>query len=160
VTRAEFESKLSTESHRWIGVSYVHNGRSHSQGIDCLGLIVILLQSTGLQIRDGDGMVYNPDWFLHTPEERYMEGIKDQGIPVERNSLRPGDVIFFRPGILGGGGLTMITHGGIYLGGGRFVHCMTNRSVTISLLKERAWDKSYGGAVRPKALLSAIGETV
>ena len=158
MTRDEFEKRLEVESEKWIGVSYVHNGRSKTQGVDCLGLIVLLLRATGLEIIDGDGKVYEPDWYLHTPEERYMEGIYRQGVQVERDTLLPGDVVFFKPGILVGGP-DMITHGGIYLGKDHFIHCITGRSVERALITHRAWVKSYAGAVRSKALIALIGES-
>jgi len=155
MTRSEFEARLKSEAQTWSGVPFLHNGRARSQGVDCLGLIVLVLRGCGLEIRDGDGKVYQPDWYLHTPEERYMAGILDQGIPVEKADLFPGDVVFFRPGLLGGG-TRMITHGGVYLGDSQFVHCITGRKVEISDLRHKAWTISYAGAVRPKALLSEL----
>jgi len=155
MTRQDFETRLQEQLRLWLGVPFLHNGRARSQGVDCLGLIVLVLQGSGLEIKDGDGKIYRPDWFLHTPEERYMAGILDQGVPVEKSDLLPGDVVFFRPGMLRGG-TQMITHGGIYIGDGHFLHSITGRKVEISRLSLKAWTISYAGAVRPKALLDAL----
>ena len=96
MTRAEFEQKLQVAAQGWLGVRFLHNGRTKSQGVDCLGLVICLLREvlgTEEHIPDGDGNAYGPDWYLHTPETRYLAGLTDNGVPVADADLLPGDVL-------------------------------------------------------------------
>ncbi|NTV98703.1 MAG: NlpC/P60 family protein, partial [Chlorobiaceae bacterium] len=62
------------------------------------------------------------------------------GSVVARNSLRPGDLVFFS-----GGG--RIDHVGIFIGGDRFAHASLN-GVKISSLRERWYDEHYACSAR------------
>jgi cell wall-associated NlpC family hydrolase len=66
------------------------------------------------------------------------------GMPVSRELLKPGDIVFFantyKPGV---------SHVGIYLGRGRFIHAANSKDGTIvSGLNERKWVEKYAGARR------------
>ena len=66
------------------------------------------------------------------------------GVPVSRDQLQPGDLVFFDPGAAGPG------HEGIYIGGGRFVQAPhTGDFVRISNLDDPDFISRYIGAVRP-----------
>lgn len=65
-----------------------------------------------------------------------------RGKPVSREALRPGDLLFFhttRPGV---------SHVGLWIGEGHFVHASTSRGVTFSSLTERYWSSRFVGARR------------
>jgi len=158
MTRQEFEEKALEMARTWVGVPFLHNGRTRSQGVDCLGLIVCLLRDCGIPVPDGDGKAYAPDWYVHTPEERYLSGLLDNGIPVAKEALLPGDVPYFRPGLILRSQNETITHGGVWLGDGRFIHSITGRRVEIAELRQRAWVKAYAGAIRVHPLLHLLGE--
>lgn len=160
MTRPEFETRLNAAAERWVGAPFLHNGRTRSQGVDCLGLIVCLLREAGIPLLDGDGTVYSPDWYLHTPEDRYLAGLLDQGVPVTQARLLPGDVVYFRAGLISRSQIPYVTHGGVWLGDGRFLHSLTDRAVGHGLLRHRAWSTTYAGAIRPKVVLDALGEAV
>jgi cell wall-associated NlpC family hydrolase len=58
-------------------------------------------------------------------------------VPVERKDLRPGDLLFF------GASLAKITHTGMYIGNGEFIHDTsdTHPGVQISKLDDMPWTK-------------------
>lgn len=138
---------------------FLHNGRVKSQGVDCLGLVLCLFREIGLTVPDTSGKQYAPDWYRHTPEDHYLAGLLVHGIPVDRARLLPGDILYFRPGLLSYSRSEMITHAGIFLGGKEFVHAVTGRPVQLASLMHKAWQISYAGAIRPHILLVALGET-
>ena len=156
--RTQFERALQDAVQGWIGVAFLHNGRTRSQGVDCLGLIVCLLREAGLPMLDGDGQTYAPDWYLHTPEDRYLDGVLARGAPVRREALLPGDVLYFRAGLLTRGQSPAVTHGGVFLGDDQFIHALNGRNVSLGDLRHKAWTTTYAGAVRPHALLQLLGE--
>ena len=61
------------------------------------------------------------------------EGVK----PVKRNQLRPGDLLYF------GESPHEITHTGMYIGHGKFIHDTTHEhpGVQISRLADQPWTK-------------------
>ena len=66
------------------------------------------------------------------------------GTPVDKSSLVPGDLVFFR--LTSGGS---ISHVGIYAGNGQFLHAPNSRSpVSYSSLTEGYWAEHYYGACR------------
>ncbi|MCR8642583.1 C40 family peptidase [Paenibacillus sp. N1-5-1-14] len=67
----------------------------------------------------------------------------DEGEKVSKADLRPGDLVFFATG----GGRT-ISHVGIYLGGGEFIHSATNEGVVKNNLSEAYYAKRYITATR------------
>lgn len=66
------------------------------------------------------------------------------GTPVSKNQLQPGDLVFFANTYKLG-----ISHVGIYIGGGKFVHAANSRKgVIISSLSESYYAQHYAGAKR------------
>ena len=63
-----------------------------------------------------------------------------EGSPVSREDLAPGDLVFFRRG--------GTRHVGIYLGDDEFIHASTSRGVTISNLDEDYYRRYYWTARR------------
>jgi hypothetical protein len=91
---------LAATAARLLGIPYLWGGRS-VQGFDCSGLVQQLLASRGLSLpRDA-----HDQWKSSRP----LAGVR---------ALRAGDLLFFgRPG-------RTVTHVGLALGGGRFIHAM------------------------------------
>ena len=78
------------------------------------------------------------------PVSRALEGQFGGGPQIARDALQPGDTVFFentyKPGL---------SHNGIYVGGGRFIHASDELSgVKISSLGETYWASRYVGARR------------
>jgi len=61
------------------------------------------------------------------------------GIPVSRDRLEPGDLVFF----------DRLRHSGIYIGGGRFIHArQTGKRVSIARLDDEWYAEHWVGARR------------
>lgn len=105
---------------RFLGIPYLWGGRS-SFGFDCSGFTQMLVRSRGIEMpRDAD-------------QQAAWRGVT----PVERNNLQAGDLLFF------GSSMKDITHTGMYIGDGQFIHDTTNGHpvVQIGHLDDEPWTK-------------------
>lgn len=82
-----------------IGRRYVFGGTSPTRGFDCSGFTQYLGRAFGVNL----------------PRTAAQQARVGQEIPRDRNLLRPGDLLTF-------GRRGRITHIGVYVGNGRFVH--------------------------------------
>lgn len=107
---------------RFLGVNYTWGGAS-SFGFDCSGFTQTILRSRGV---------------LMPRDARIQAAWSGLSEVVDRAQLQPGDLLFFREES------PAITHTGIYLGNGSFIHDSTSRRpcVQISDLAEAGWSKS------------------
>ena len=127
-------SEPSSEAHplvsaakRYLGVRYRYGGSSPSRGFDCSGFVYYLLSRHGIK---------SP----HSAAELFR-----MGKPVSRSELKPGDLVFFRNTARRRG----ITHVGIYIGGGKFIHASSGRGrVTITSLSDPYYAARFVGARR------------
>jgi cell wall-associated NlpC family hydrolase len=114
---------------RFLGITYTWGGVS-SYGFDCSGFTQMLVRQRGIMMpRDAD---VQANWSGVTP--------------VERKDLQPGDLLFF------GGSAAKITHTGMYIGNGEFIHDTTHThpEVQISKLDDMPWAKLLVAARRVK----------
>jgi cell wall-associated NlpC family hydrolase len=109
-----------------VGVKYRYGGNSAQSGFDCSGFV---------------RHVFSESIALELPRTSYAMG--KLGEPVEKDDLQPGDLVFHN---------TLnraLSHVGIYLGEGRFVHAPSRgKSVEIVDMAESYWKKRYNGARR------------
>ena len=71
--------------------------------------------------------------------------VKDQfntGGNVPYRQLRYGDLVFYKTE------RNRVSHVGIYVGDGRFIHASTSRGVIITAMNEKYWSQRYVGARR------------
>lgn len=121
VVRAEagsLEQMLRDEIAHWHGTPHVWGGTT-PQGADCSGFIHTMYQQL---------FAVN---LPRTTSEQVREGA-----PIQRNDLRAGDLIFFRPS-------GRSNHVGIYLSDGYFAHISTSRGLMYSHIDERYWHRAY-----------------
>ena len=118
-------SDIVAEAQKYLGTPYVYGGASPS-GFDCSGFVYYVLKQLG----------FSP---YRTPADQYS-----QGTYVEKDNLQPGDIVFFAGTYASG-----ISHVGIYVGGGQFIHSPNSRStVSYSDLTSGYWAQHYYGARR------------
>ena len=104
-----------------LGVPYRYGGESPARGFDCSGLVQYAHSQAGIEVP-------------RTTGEQYRASL-----PIKRQSLQPGDLVFFRTH-----GRRFVTHVGIYLGEGKFIHAPSSgKHVSIDSLKDDYWRRRY-----------------
>jgi cell wall-associated NlpC family hydrolase len=105
---------------RYLGTPYSWAGASPS-GFDCSGFVMYVYGKLGIALPHSSSMLWG------------------EGRAVTRRGLEPGDVLFFNG----------LSHVGIYIGGGRFVHSpQSGHVVKVSRLSEGSYGSTYDGARR------------
>ena len=117
-------SSIVSVAQNYLGVPYVWGGTSPS-GFDCSGFTQYVFRQCGYSIN-------------RTADAQYSNGSY-----VSYDSLQAGDLVFFANTYSASG----ITHVGIYIGGGEFIHA-ANGGVKISSLSESYYSSRYYGARR------------
>jgi len=121
-------SDMVVSAMNFVGVRYRRGGTSAETGFDCSGFTRHVFEmSLGLMLpRRAD-------------EQAAMPGL----VKVERNELRPGDLVFFN---------TMrrtFSHVGIYIGDNRFVHAPSHgKDVRTDDMSFAYWARRFTGARR------------
>lgn len=112
-------------------IRYVRGGHDPATGFDCSGFVrYVFAHAIGMQLPNNSA-------------SQFLAGLK-----VNRADMKPGDLVFFRTH-----GKRNISHVGIYISNGRFIHSPTSgKSVEISSLNEVYWAKRFAGAKRPEAM--------
>jgi cell wall-associated NlpC family hydrolase len=110
---------------KYVGYRYVFGGTSPA-GFDCSGFVYYIHNHSGAPVGRGMWQQYNG------------------GGHIPMSALQPGDTVFFANTYMPG-----LSHDGIYIGGGQFVHASDERTgVTVSSLYTGYWQSHYVGATR------------
>ncbi len=125
-TATDQASNLVINALAFLGVPYRWGGNSHETGFDCSGFVrAVYEQSVGKLL----------------PRRSDEQAAATQ--PIERNDLKPGDLVFFN---------TMrraFSHVGIYVGDGKFVHSpRAGAEVRVEDMRVAYWSKRFNGARR------------
>lgn len=103
-----------------LGRRYVFGGTS-PRGFDCSGFTQYLMRAFGVSL----------------PRTAAQQAQQGQEIPRDRSLLRPGDILTF-----GRGG--RVTHVGVYVGNGRYVHASSGQGEIV----ESSLDRPQSNLVR------------
>lgn len=115
---------LVNSARDFIGVPYLWGGISAETGFDCSGLTMTVYQLNGLDLPRHSATQY------------------DAGEPVDRNDLQKGDLVFFKTR-----GRGIISHVGIYIGNGRFIHAPSRgKNIRIDSLSDEYYGARYVGS--------------
>ncbi|MCS6862402.1 MAG: NlpC/P60 family protein [Abditibacteriales bacterium] len=127
------DSEMSTKGRMLVdsamayrGIRYRRGASLPSRGFDCSGLVYHILKSYGMK---------SP----RTAAELFRLGTR-----IKKEQLKEGDLVFFANTYKRG-----ISHVGIYIGGGRFIHASSRGGqVMVNSLDEEFYAKHYAGARR------------
>lgn len=108
-----------------LGQPYRYGGDG-PQGFDCSGLTQYVHQQLGIVL----------------PRTAVQQ--RQQGMPLDRDELQAGDLVFFTMGPR-----LLVDHVGIYVGDGRFVHAPRAGSpVRLSRIDDAAYARHFAGGAR------------
>ncbi len=129
-----FNCTLYDTVENWIGTPYRFSG-NNAQGIDCSGFVNALYSKV----------------YLKNIGARNSADIYKAIRKVDKDDLKEGDLVFFRIH------KHRISHVGLYLGDGKFVHASTSNGVIISDLKDTYYKKYYagGGPLKMDAIIES-----
>lgn len=101
-------SEIVSYAKKYLGYRYVHGGNSPA-GFDCSGFTQYVYKHFGYSL------------------SRSSSSQAGNGTGVSKTNLQPGDVLCFS----GSKGSKRISHAGIYIGGGKFIHAANSRKGVI-----------------------------
>jgi cell wall-associated NlpC family hydrolase len=119
---SKLAQQLTRSALRFLGTPYVFGGNTTS-GFDCSSYVQHVFAMAGISLP-------------RTADAQYDVGKPAVGGPI------PGDLVFFQTYTEG------VSHVGIYLGKGQFVHASSSHGVMVSNLSESYWASRYLGAKR------------
>jgi cell wall-associated NlpC family hydrolase len=106
---------------QYLGVPYQWGGSSPATGFDCSGFVMYVFAQIGVGLPHHAAAQYG------------------YGVPVPREALQPGDLVFFNG----------LGHMGMYVGGGQFIHAPhTGDVVKISSIYESWYARTWVGGRR------------
>ncbi|WP_258541322.1 C40 family peptidase [Parvicella tangerina] len=110
---------LYKSSYDWLGVPYHYAGTS-KKGVDCSGFVKAVFKEVyNIQLKGSASHIYS------------------NCTPIDQEDLQEGDLVFFKIN------KSRISHIGIYLQNGFFVHASVSRGVMVNNLSEKYYKKYY-----------------
>lgn len=119
----ELRRELVATARRFLGAPYCWGGESAESGFDCSGLTMVTYRLNGLNLpRNSRSQFKAGRW-------------------VAKKDLQPGDLVFFATK-----GGTRVTHVGMYVGGGNFIHApRTGKNVQVERMANTFFARTYMG---------------
>ena len=121
IINSEQGNAIVSTAQKFMGVPYVFGGTT-PKGFDCSGLVQYVFKANGVSIP-------------RLADEQYK-----LGKTVPRNRLTAGDLVFFATDKSGD-----VTHCGIYVGDGNFLHASSSKGVRIDSLDNEYWKPRFVG---------------
>lgn len=122
---AYLRNNLVNTAEKFLGIPYTWGGTSPEDGFDCSGLTMTVYKLNGFNLPRNSRMQFRA------------------GEAVSRADLKKGDLVFFATG----NSPENVSHVGIYIGGGRFIHAPgRDARIRIDRLDEHYYKQSYAGA--------------
>jgi cell wall-associated NlpC family hydrolase len=116
--------ELVETARSFIGLPYRWGCSSVEKGFDCSGLTMAVYQLNGLNLP-------------RSSREQYSAGI-----PVEKDEMKKGDLVFFATSKS-----KRVSHVGIYTGDNKFIHAPgKGKRIRVSSLSSRYYETRYAGA--------------
>jgi len=112
---------LLSTAKQYIGVPYQFGGTT-PKGFDCSGFLQFVFAKHGLNIP-------------RLADDQYNLGLRTSSV----SQLVPGDLVFFTTYTEG------VSHCGIYVGNGQFIHTSSSKGVRIDSLSDSYWKPRYVG---------------
>ena len=106
----------------YTGVKYVYGG-ADPKGFDCSGYIMYIFKKHGTSVP-------------RAADDQYDIG----RLVADTKKLVKGDLVFFSEN------RREISHVGLYLGGGNFIHASSSKGIRIDSLSNEYWKPRYAGA--------------
>ena len=97
-------AQLMSEATKYIGFPYVWGGSSPETSFDCSGFVCWVYTHSG----------------VHNLPRTSAQAIYNKCIPVPKNEVKPGDLVFFTGTYQSS---NPVTHVGIYVGDNQMLHC-------------------------------------
>jgi hypothetical protein len=120
----ELRGAIVSTANSYIGIPYQWGGCTVNGPVDCSGLVMAVYQLNGLSVP-------------RTSEDQFLSGI-----PVEKDDLKKGDLVFFSTNNDG-----RVSHVGIYSGDGKFIHAPgTGKTICEESLARAYYTERYMGA--------------
>lgn len=117
--------KMLSYAFSLLNTPYKYSGVSKNTGFDCSGFVShVFSQALGIQLP-------------HQARSIWTEGAK-----IDIQQLMPGDLVFYN---------TLrrkLSHVGIYLGNGQFIHSATHGGVRVDNMRTAYWQPRWNGARR------------
>lgn len=109
----------------YVGTYYKYAGMSRAGGFDCSGLVYrTYIDVAGIRL------------------PRMVPDMYNTGTPIDKSELLPGDLLFFNT-------LGYVSHVGMYIGDGKFVHAENEKTgVIVTSLSKNYYVRTYVGARR------------
>ncbi len=127
-------SDLVSTAKDLIGTKY-RGGGTTKAGFDCSGFVGYVFKDLGISL------------------PRTSSGMYTSGEKVNKADLTSGDLVFFNTTGKG------VSHVGIYIGDGKFIHSSSSKGVKIDKLSDPYyWGKKYVGAKRVADVTVAINK--
>ncbi len=124
---SDLRNQIAQYGLKFIGTPYRYGGTDLNTGVDCSGFV--------------SSVFANFDIYLsRTSRDQYNDGYH-----ISKDELKPADLVFFQYN-----GSGVISHAGIYIGNGDFVHAASGSQnrVMVSNLNEDYYLNNYYGATR------------